>query len=77
MALDQPREALGELDRLIALRLRDRDAHVNRAIVLLSLREDERAQIDADIAIELGADPDRLQRTLDRVRVERDASDEQ
>ena len=35
MALDQPREALGELDRLIALRLRDRDAHVNRAIVLL------------------------------------------
>ena len=77
MALDRPRDALYELDRLIDLRLADRDAHVNRAIVLLRLREDERAQIDIDIAIELGADPDRLNRTIDRVRAERDASDEE
>ena len=77
MALDRPRDALYELDRLIGLRLEDRDAHVNRAIVLLRLGEDERAQIDIDIAIELGADADRLKRTLDRVRADRDASGEQ
>ena len=77
MTLDRPRDALGELDRLIALTLRDRDAHVNRAIVLLFLGEDERAQIDVDVAIELGADSVRLQRTIDRVRAERDAGGEQ
>ena len=77
MALGRPNDALWEYDRLINLRVRDRDAHVNRAIVLIILGEDERAEIDIDVAIQLGADPDRLRTTVERIRAERAASGEQ
>ena len=74
MVMGQPQNAVQDLNQLIRIKPNDLDAHANRAIVLVSLGENERAQIDFDQAVELGAESDRLQVTIDRVRRERDSS---
>lgn len=74
MVMGQPQNAVQDLNQLIRIKPNDLDAHANRAIVLVSLGENERAQIDFDRAVELGAESDRLQVTIDRVRRERDSS---